>query len=44
MNGAGADIPIDEQKKVLYVVMLHWTFTLAAARQKLRKCYPSNED
>jgi hypothetical protein len=23
---------------------IHWTFTLAAARQKLRKCYPSNED
>jgi DDE superfamily endonuclease len=22
---------------------IHWTFTLAAARQKLRKCYPSNE-
>jgi hypothetical protein len=23
---------------------IHWTFTLAAARQKLRKLYPSNED
>ena len=23
---------------------IHWTFTLAAARQKLRKVYPSNED
>ena len=23
---------------------IHWTFTLAAARQKLRKFYPSNED
>jgi len=23
---------------------IHWTFTLAAARRKLRKCYPSNED
>lgn len=23
---------------------IHWTFTLAAARQKMRKCYPSNED
>jgi hypothetical protein len=22
---------------------IHWTFTLAAARLKLRKCYPSNE-
>lgn len=23
---------------------IHWTFTLAVARQKLRKCYPSIED
>jgi DDE superfamily endonuclease len=23
---------------------IHWTFTLAVARQKLRKLYPSNED
>ena len=23
---------------------IDWTFTLAAARQKLRKLYPSNED
>lgn len=23
---------------------MHWTFTLAVARQKLRKLYPSNED
>ncbi len=23
---------------------IHWTFTLAAARQKLRKLYPSIED
>lgn len=23
---------------------IHWTFILAAACQKLRKCYPSNED
>jgi hypothetical protein len=23
---------------------IHWTFTLAAARRKLRKLYPSNED
>ena len=23
---------------------LHWTFTLASARRKLRKLYPSNED
>ena len=23
---------------------IHWTFSLAAARRKLRKCYPSNED
>jgi hypothetical protein len=25
-------------------VRIHWTFTLAAARLKLRKCYPSIED
>jgi DDE superfamily endonuclease len=24
-------------------VRIHWTFTLAAARRKLHKCYPSNE-
>jgi hypothetical protein len=24
-------------------VRMHWTFTLAVARQKLRKLYPSNE-
>jgi len=23
---------------------IHWTFTLAVARQKMSKCYPSNED
>lgn len=27
----------DEQAKI------HWTFTIAAARLKLKKCYPSNE-
>jgi hypothetical protein len=25
-------------------VRIHWSFTLAAARRKLHKCYPSNED
>jgi hypothetical protein len=25
-------------------IRVHWTFTLAAARQKLRKLYPTIED
>jgi hypothetical protein len=32
-----------EQKRNARQVRVHWTFTLAAARQKLHKLYPSNE-
>ena len=33
-----------EDKRNAQEARIHWTFTLAAARQKLRKLYPSNED
>jgi len=33
-----------ESKRNAQQARIHWTFTLAAARQKLRKLYPSNED
>jgi hypothetical protein len=33
-----------EDKRNAQGVRIHWTFTLAVARQKLRKLYPSNED
>jgi hypothetical protein len=33
-----------EKKRNACKARIHWTFTLAAARQKLRKLYPSNED
>ena len=33
-----------EQRRNKTRARIHWTFTLAAARQKLQKCYPSNED
>lgn len=33
-----------EQKRNLAQARIHWTFTLAAARRKLRKRYPSIED
>jgi hypothetical protein len=33
-----------ENKRNAVEARIHWTFTLAAARQKLRKLYPSNED
>jgi len=32
-----------EKKRNLAKARIHWTFTLAAARQKLRKLYPSIE-
>ena len=32
-----------ESKRNALKACIHWTFTLAAARQKLRKLYPSNE-
>jgi hypothetical protein len=33
-----------EDKRNAKGARIHWTFTLAIARQKLRKLYPSNED
>ena len=33
-----------ERKRNALQARIHWTFTLAAARQKLRKLYPSIED
>jgi hypothetical protein len=33
-----------EDKRNTQEARIHWTFTLAVARQKLRKLYPSNED
>jgi len=56
MNGQCLDRRLDSQAKVATEVApwenernarqarIHWTFTLAAARRKLRKLYPSNED
>jgi hypothetical protein len=56
MNGQCLDRRQDSQQKIATEVAgweskrnaqearIHWTFTLAVARQKLRKLYPSNED
>jgi hypothetical protein len=56
MNGQCLDRRLDSQTKLAAEVAawesqrnarhahIHWTFTLAAARRKLRKLYPSNED
>ena len=56
MNGQCLDRRMDSQEKIAAEVAVwegkrntlearsHWTFTLAVARQKLRKLYPSNED
>jgi DDE superfamily endonuclease len=56
MNGQCLDRRLDCQTKIAAEVAawekernarearMHWTFTLAAARRKLRKLYPSNED
>ena len=56
MNGQCLDRRLDSQEKIAAEVAawesqrnaqearIHWTFTLAVARQKLRKLYPSNED
>jgi len=56
MNRQCLDCRLDSQAKVAAAVAaweaprnarhvrIHWTFTLAAARQKLRKIYPSIED
>jgi hypothetical protein len=39
-----AEVAPWESKRNAQQARIHWTFTLAAARQKLRKVYPSNED
>ena len=39
-----AEVAAWESKRNAQKARIHWTFTLAAARQKLRKLYPSNED
>ena len=56
MNGQCLDRRLDSQERIAREVAawerdrnarqarIHWTFTLAAARLKLRKLYPSNED
>ena len=56
MNGQCLNRRLDSQEKIATEVAaweskrnaqkarIHWTFTLAAARQKLRRLYPSNED
>ena len=56
MNGQGLDRRLDSQALIAREVAvweskrndrkarIHWTFTLAAARHKLRKLYPSIED
>ena len=56
MNGQCLDRRMDSQDKIArevaswerkrnaLQVRIHWTFTLAAARRKLRKLYPSIED
>ena len=56
MNGQCLNRRLDSQEKIATEVAawehkrngqgarIHWTFTLAVARQKLRKLYPSIED
>src|SRR5215469_5546128 len=39
-----AEVATWESKRNAQQARIHWTFTLAAARRKLRKLYPSNED
>jgi hypothetical protein len=39
-----AEVALWERKRNAQEARMHWTFTLAVARQKLRKLYPSNED
>jgi hypothetical protein len=38
-----AEVAAWESKRNALEARIHWTFTLAVARQKLRKLYPSNE-
>ena len=39
-----AEVAPWQSKRNAQEARIHWTFTLAVARQKLRKLYPSNED
>ena len=39
-----AEVATWERKRNVNQARIHWTFTLAAARRKLRKLYPSIED
>jgi hypothetical protein len=39
-----AEVAAWEAKRNARKARIHWTFTLAAARKKLQKLYPSNED
>ena len=39
-----AEVAAWEKQRNLAKARIHWTFTLAAARRKLRKLYPSIED
>jgi hypothetical protein len=39
-----AEVGAWEDKRNARAARIHWTFTLAVARQKLRKLYPSIED
>ena len=39
-----AEVAAWERKRNEAQARIHWTFTLATARRKLRKLYPSNED
>jgi hypothetical protein len=39
-----AEVAAWEARRNAQKARIHWTFTLAVARQKLRKLYPSNED
>lgn len=39
-----SEVAVWEAKRNALEARIHWTFTLAVARQKLRKLYPSNED
>ncbi|MHB1427005.1 MAG: IS630 family transposase [Gemmataceae bacterium] len=39
-----AEVAAWERKRNMAQARIHWTFTLAAARRKLRKLYPSIED
>jgi hypothetical protein len=40
---SAAEVAVWEDKRNAKHARIHWTFTLAVARRKLRKLYPSNE-